>query len=128
MGIATATAQFFRSIGATFGVAAFGTVLFRRLTSELAQRLGPLAAHVDPQRLVSGTSSAPLPPALAEPVRDSLAISLHAVFLGALGIGVLALVVSFFLKEQPLKTVAHVNVGAELGAEVGHAPEPVARR
>src|SRR5919197_979782 len=104
MGIATATTQFARSIGATFGV----------------------AAHVDPKRLVSGTSSAPLPPALAEPVRDSLAAALHTVFLGALAVIVLALVVSFFLKEIPLKTVAHVNVGAEIGSDLGHTPEPAA--
>jgi EmrB/QacA subfamily drug resistance transporter len=125
MGIATATAQFSRSIGATFGVAAFGTVLFRRLSSEISERLGPLAAHVDPQRLVSGTTSAPLPPELAGPVRDSLAASLHTVFLGALCVGILALVVSFFLKEIPLRTVAHVNVAAP---ELGQTPEPAARR
>jgi hypothetical protein len=67
------------------------------------------------------------PPAIAAPVRDSLAASLHTVFLGALAVMALAMVVSFFLKEIPLRTVSHVQAAAQLAPELGPAAEEAGR-
>src|SRR5207253_2443152 len=53
MGSATATVQFFRSMGATFGVGAFGTVFITRLTSQLVQRIGPVMKTVNINALVN---------------------------------------------------------------------------
>jgi EmrB/QacA subfamily drug resistance transporter len=105
MGIASASVQFFRSIGGTFAVAAFGSVLTSRLRTELAHQLGPNAQTVNPQRLLASPASAhELPPHLVHGVRLSLASALHEVYLAALPLVGLALLVSFLLKELPLRT------------------------
>jgi len=97
MGVATATVQFARSIGGTFGVAVFGTVLAQRLVTE-----GDL--HGSGSRL-------------------ALANSLHTVFLIALPLAALALVLAFALKEKPLRTVAFVHdSAAEVGTDMSATP------
>ena len=96
MGVATATTQFSRSIGGTLGVAAFGTILLRRLETETA-------LHPTVHRL-------------------ALAHALHSVFVAAIPLGAVALVLAFLLKEKPLRTESFVQASAaELGAEVGPA-------
>ena len=124
MGISTATVQFFRSIGATFGVAAFGTLLFARLGSELAHRLGPAARHVDVQAIVNAPGR--LPPAIGHDLRLSLATSLHVVFVATLGVAVVASLFSLILKERPLRTTS--NVAAALASEVGPVAEEGAQQ
>src|SRR5207247_6416095 len=83
MGSATATVQFFRSMGATFGVAAFGTIFLTRLTSDLVTRVGPAAArHLI--AVVNTPGHVNVPPAAANVLRTSLSSSLHDVFLGTM--------------------------------------------
>src|SRR5215469_16325645 len=90
LGIATASIQFCRTIGSMFGAALFGSLLTRRLTSELHSRLGDAAAHVSPGALLSGTMRvADVSPETVEAVRDSLAAALHTAFL--LGLPLMAL-------------------------------------
>jgi EmrB/QacA subfamily drug resistance transporter len=97
MGVATATVQFSRSIGGTFGVAAFGTILLNRLSTEAA-------AHPANGRL-------------------ALANSLHTVFLAALPLAAAALVLAFLLKEKPLRTVSFVQApAAEVAVELSATP------
>jgi EmrB/QacA subfamily drug resistance transporter len=88
MGVATASTQFFRSMGGAFGVAAFGTVLTERLAAQSI-------AH-------------PGAPQVA------LANSLHTVFLAVMPLAVVALVLGFLLKEKPLRTVAFAQANAEV--------------
>ncbi|WP_329032901.1 MDR family MFS transporter [Streptomyces sp. NBC_01725] len=106
LGVATSGATFFRSIGASFGVAIFGTIftnlLRNKLTDSLAgQRLPPgmspgdLAA--DP-RSVGG-----LPPALRSGVLDAYSSSITSVFLYAVPVVLVAFVVAWFLKEDKLR-------------------------
>jgi MFS family permease len=121
MGIATATTQFFRSMGATFGVAAFGAVLFNRFQSELTQRLGPLAHRLDLRTLINAPTTRRIPAAIARDIGSGLAVSLHSVFVGCLVVGVIAAVASFLLKEKPLRTTS--NVSAALSSEVGPVAE-----
>jgi hypothetical protein len=116
MGIATATTQFFRSMGATFGVAAFGTVLFNRLETEL----GPFARGLDLQTIVNAPVNR-IPPALARHLQLGLAVSLHTVFVGCIFVGALAVAASFLLKEIPLRTTS--NVAAALSSEMGQGDE-----
>ena len=105
MGIASAAVQFFRSIGGTFAVAAFGSILTSRLRSELADHLGAKARVVNPQRLLASPESAhELPTHLVHGVRLSLASALHDVYLASLPLVGLALLASFLLKELPLRT------------------------
>ena len=119
LGIATAATQFFRSIGGTFGVAAMGALLTARLSTELAARLGDAASSIDPQRLLEPGGGVQVPPALLGGVRDALAASLHTVFVAGVPIMVLALVCALLLKEVPLRTVAHVQMGADVAVELG---------
>jgi EmrB/QacA subfamily drug resistance transporter len=105
MGIASAAVQFFRSIGGTFAVAGFGSILTTRLRDALAEHLGARAGTVNPQRLLASPASAhELPPQLVHGVRLSLASALHDVYLASLPLVGLALLVSFLLKELPLRT------------------------
>jgi MFS family permease len=121
MGIATASIQFFRSIGGTFGVAILGAVLTSRLGSELAARLGAAGSRLDPRTLTDPTVAKDLSAQTFEAVRHSLAAALHTVFELALPLMVIALVLSFLLKEIPLRTTAHVQSTAEVAVELGQA-------
>jgi EmrB/QacA subfamily drug resistance transporter len=105
VGAATAANQLFRSIGGTIGVAAFGTVLTVRLRTELPEHIGAAASRLDPGRLLQSPALAQrVPDRLVEGVQAALADALHTVFVAALPLTVAALVVSFFLKELPLRT------------------------
>ena len=120
LGIATASVQFCRTIGSMFGAALFGSLLTRRLTSELHSRLGDAAAHVSPGALLSGTMRvADVSPETVAAVRDSLAAALHTAFLLGLPLMALGLVAALLLKELPLRTKSHVE---EAAAERGGHP------
>ncbi|MEU6661297.1 MFS transporter [Streptomyces sp. NPDC046821] len=106
LGVATSGATFFRSIGASFGVAIFGTVFASRLgaklTSALAgQALPPgvsaNALKADPRGIHS------LPPTVRGPVLHAYASSITDVFLYAAPVAVVAFVLSWFLREDKLR-------------------------
>jgi EmrB/QacA subfamily drug resistance transporter len=107
LGVATATNQFFRSVGGALAVAAFGTLLVSRLSVELARRS---IHNLDPQRLLRSPESAHrfAAPVVAG-VHASLAHALQWVFLGVLPLVAIAVVVSLLLREVPLKTERHVE-------------------
>jgi EmrB/QacA subfamily drug resistance transporter len=117
MGSATATVQFFRSMGATFGVAGFGTVFLTRFTAQLAHRLGPAARTINATALLNGVGPAHVSAAVRNDFTQSLTASLHSVFIGTMVVGVLAGLCSLLLKEKPLRTVS--NVSAALSSEMG---------
>ncbi|MEU6930752.1 MFS transporter [Streptomyces sp. NPDC046385] len=106
LGVATSGATFFRSIGASFGVAIFGTVFTNRLTDKLE---GALAG----QQLPPGTGAsqiaadpraiAALPPELRPSVLHAYATSITDVFLYAAPVVLVGFVVACFLKEDPLR-------------------------
>ncbi|MEY2532588.1 MAG: hypothetical protein QOF29_498 [bacterium] len=102
LGIATATIQFFRSMGGSLAVAALGTLLANRLAAGLEERLGPDASRVDTNRLLEGSGAVPAD--LAAGTHAALADALHAVFIAAVPLGVLAIVMALMLDEIPLRT------------------------
>ncbi|MFD3324796.1 MDR family MFS transporter [Streptomyces sp. NPDC058701] len=106
LGVATSGATFFRSIGASFGVAIFGTVFTNRLDDELATAfvgvtlppgVGPAQLEADPR------SVAELPAALQTRVLDAYSTAITDVFLYAVPIVLIAFVVAWFLKEDTLR-------------------------
>ena len=107
LGIATASAQFFRSMGGAFGVAVFGAIMNARIAAELPARLSPEAfASVGGQ--VSDLLNSPaairaLPADTAAAVTGSVEVALQAVFLSAVPILVLGFALSWFLQEIPLR-------------------------
>jgi len=125
LGIATASIQFCRTIGAMFGAAIFGSLLTRQLTSGLAARLGEAASQVSPGALLSGTMRvADVPPETVDAVRDSLAGALHTAFLGGLPLMALGLVAALLLKELPLRTKSYVEEAEAQRAAPAHAAAP----
>jgi len=95
LGIATASVQLFRSIGATIGVAVMGSVLNNRLAHHLAG-----AASAPSANQLSSLDPRSIPPV----VKSALANSISEVFLiGGLVVS-LAFLASWFLKEVPLRT------------------------
>ncbi|MFI5427419.1 MFS transporter [Aeromicrobium sp. UC242_57] len=105
MGIATSTITFFRTLGGTVGAALFGAVLNTRLAHHLAENLGTTAGSpsVDTNDV---STIAGLPEPLRSDVIDAFASALHDVFISAIPIMLIALVLSLFIKEIPLRTRA----------------------
>ncbi|WP_410586873.1 DHA2 family efflux MFS transporter permease subunit [Amycolatopsis sp. lyj-23] len=104
LGVATSGVTFLRSIGSSFGAAIFGTVYANQLTPKLAAL--PVPPGVDPRALQVPTALHALPPSVSAPVIKAYSDSLHVVFLAAAPVGLVALVLAFFLKEVPLRDTA----------------------
>ncbi|MFE3119256.1 MDR family MFS transporter [Streptomyces niveus] len=106
LGVATSGATFFRSIGASFGVAIFGTIFTNLLRNKLTDSLAgkPLPPGVSPGELASDPRSVgSLPAAVRSGVLHSYATSITDVFLFAVPVVLVAFVVSWFLKEDKLR-------------------------
>ncbi|MER5930794.1 MFS transporter [Streptomyces sp. NPDC002054] len=106
LGVATSGATFFRSIGAAFGVAIFGTVFTNLLDDRLASSLAgvtlPAGASVA-QLEADPRAISELPAQLRPTVLDAYATSITDVFLYAVPIVLIAFVVAWFLKEDKLR-------------------------
>ncbi|HEX4213639.1 MAG TPA: MDR family MFS transporter [Candidatus Dormibacteraeota bacterium] len=142
VGVATAQIQFWRNLGGTVAVAVLGSVLTARLgpsvgaqiaALHLPPRYAHLAAGAGAGSAQSALNAAQLAreraalPAAARPVFDEvvhavklgLAGAMHDVFLIAAALLVVALVVSFFLREVPLRSGARTAT-----VEVVEEPAP----
>ncbi|MFI1949370.1 DHA2 family efflux MFS transporter permease subunit [Streptomyces virginiae] len=106
LGVATSGATFFRSIGASFGVAIFGTVFTHQLDDKLAASLEgatlPAGASVA-QLEADPRAIAALPADLQPRVLDAYATAITDVFLYAVPIVLIAFVIAWFLKEDKLR-------------------------
>ncbi|NBE55699.1 MDR family MFS transporter [Streptomyces boluensis] len=105
LGVATSGATFFRSIGASFGVAIFGTIFANRLADKLN-------AAFAGQNVPPGTAAAleADPRVMAQLPAGARPLALHAyssaitdVFLYAAPVALLAFVLSWLLKEDKLR-------------------------
>ncbi len=95
LGVATASVQLSRSIGATVGVAVMGSILNNRLAHNLASS----------GQVISGSQLSSLDPRSVSPaIRTALSSSITEVFLISSVIVAVAFVASWFLKEIPLRT------------------------
>jgi len=110
LGVATATASFFRTIGGAFGVAVLGAVFANRLLSQL--KLHATSAEL---KLVSGSNLTAnpaqidhLPPAQRTFVVSAFSHSVEAAFLVAVPFVVLGFILSWLIKEIPLRTTQFV--------------------
>ncbi|SOD86917.1 MDR family MFS transporter [Streptomyces sp. Ag109_G2-15] len=106
LGVATSGATFFRSIGASFGVAIFGTVFASGLGDKLtdAFRGVRLPPGVSADTLKSDPRGiAALPPALRPAALQAYASSITDVFLYAAPVAFLGFVLAWFLKEDRLR-------------------------
>ncbi|MFK0238764.1 MDR family MFS transporter [Streptomyces vinaceus] len=132
LGVATSGATFFRSIGASFGVAIFGTIFTNRLDGKLAAAFAGLPVPPGTAALVEADPRAigRLPVELRPRVLDAYASSITDVFLYAVPVVLLAFVIAWFLKEDVLRgSVTAPDVTETLASNPVHrsSREEVAR-
>src|SRR6202000_2318559 len=139
MGVSTASATFFRQIGGTLGVAVFLSILFSTVGGKITNAItaaGP-AFHqaLTSPAVLHNPVNAPIlsilhgggvggllqdasflqrvDSRLAQPFLVGFSNSIDLVFLIVAALAVLALVVTFFIKEIPLRTMSGVQALAE---------------
>jgi EmrB/QacA subfamily drug resistance transporter len=151
MGVATASATFFRQMGGTLGTAVFISVLFSVLGGKVADNFRAAAgtpafqaAIADPA-VLANPANAPIlqglqgggglslddssflataDPTLARPILDGFAGSMSVVFLGAAAVLVLGLFAVIMMKEVPLRTRSGVDArNDEVAAAAAAASE-----
>jgi len=116
LGVATSGATFFRSIGASFGVAVFGSIFAGRLGTELAATLRGrgLPPGVTPGSLQHDPRSVGrLPPGLRHGVLGAYSTAITDVFLYAAPVVAFAFVLAWFLREDPLRRSVRTPDGSE---------------
>ncbi len=105
LGAGTSGATFFRSIGGSFGTAVFGAIFNHVLPGNLATALHGL--RLPPGvGITSGASPAALdrlPPAVHAAFVSGYAASIRTVFLAAVPVGAVAFLLTWTLKELPLR-------------------------
>ncbi|MGV9253986.1 MDR family MFS transporter [Streptomyces sp. NPDC003697] len=116
LGVATSGATFFRSIGASFGVAVFGTLFAGRLGDKLAAALA--GAALPPGVSADALKSDPrgisaLPPALRPAALSAYASAITDVFLYAAPVAAVGFVLAWFLKEDRLRGSVTAPDGTE---------------
>jgi len=143
LGVGTSQIQFWRNVGGTVSSAILGTVLAQRLPGAIATQLskinlppsflrqvGQSASNpndlLDPARLAARkaslpTQAAPLFDQAMHAIRTALAMTLHDIFLIALGLLVVALVATLFMPDVPLRT--RQGQGQAATGEAPAAPE-----
>jgi MFS family permease len=116
MGVATSAVNFFRSLGSAFGVAIFGAIYGAQFHSVLAFRLPDGAAAID---AVLNTPKAVL--AMPSPVRlavqEAVASGVGIAFKYSLPVITLGFLVSFLLREVPLRDYVTVSSATMEGLE-----------
>jgi EmrB/QacA subfamily drug resistance transporter len=115
IGVATSTATFFRSVGGSFGVAIFGTIFATRLGDQLAKFPHSVTAKLGSGVHLSPEQARHLPPAVHADFLQAFAHSLHGVFLFGMLLAVVPFILSWLLKEVPLRTT--LAPAAELASE-----------
>ena len=115
-GIATASTQFFRSIGGSISVAIMGALLNSRMADRLADIPGaPADGKAD--SLLTAEDRAALPAEVLDAMQNALSASLHEVFLFVFASAALALAAAAFFPRGKLDS-----------ERIARAPRPVAAR
>ncbi|GAA1252560.1 MDR family MFS transporter [Pseudonocardia aurantiaca] len=152
MGVATASATFFRQMGGTLGTAVFLSLLFGALGSRIADNLRAAAATPQFRAAVADAEAAPSPanapilgavrgngaiplddssflsradPVLARPVLEGFAGAMSVVFLAAAAVLVLGLVAVLMMRELPLRTQSGVDARRAEELERRPAEDPI---
>ncbi len=132
LGTATSTNNYFREVGASLGVAIFGTIFTTRLAENLrevftdagatAEEAATASATIDPQSLSE------LPDAVRDGIVTAYADALAPVFWYVLPFVGIAFLLSLVLKQIPLSDVAGlVARGEAIGGEEAEQLESAAR-
>ena len=104
MGAGTGSVNLFRSVGGSLGVAVLGAIYTSKLTDSLTSGLGARGS-----KLVTGGGALPpsavlkLPAPIREVFQSGVVSGLHGVLIGGAIMGLLAFVVAWFIKHEPLR-------------------------
>jgi EmrB/QacA subfamily drug resistance transporter len=143
LGVGSSQIQFWRNVGGTVSSAVLGTILAQRLPGAISQQVAQLhlpaafkvpsgASASNPNSLLNpaaiAASRAKLPPQfvplydqVVHAIRTALALTLHDLFLIAIGLIVLALVASLFMPDVPLRARRFQPAAAEVPATADDA-------
>jgi DNA-binding MarR family transcriptional regulator len=127
---------FFRTIGGSFGVSVFGAIFSNQLASQLSSALHGvrLPPGFSPAEVESNASVLHgLPPSVQHAILHGYSDALHPVFLTAVPVALVAFVLSWFLREVPLRTATGESTAqsetvrssasaADLGEGLGAVP------
>ncbi len=109
LGVATSGSTLFRQIGGSIGVSVFGAIFSSNLASELASRI-PRTVHVPAAANPAVVHH--LPAAVRAPYIEAFAAALQPVFRLAAAVSVAGFLLSWLLRELPLRqTAAAEGVG-----------------
>ena len=121
LGVATSAVQFFRQMGGSFGVAAFGAIMNARLETDLPKLIPP-AALTQVGGDVSSLLNSPaairaLPPQVAAGIASSVELAVQAVFRWSVPLMFFGFILAWFLKEVPLRETVGPSAQVEGVAE-----------
>ncbi len=101
LGAGTAAINFFRTLGQTLGVGAFGALL----TSRISRRIADVDGTVDPAELLSTPEDIQaLEPTLRAAVEEAVAVAVNGIFLVAIPVMCIFAIAVWFLPELELRT------------------------
>ncbi|MFN8023228.1 MAG: MDR family MFS transporter [Acidimicrobiales bacterium] len=112
LGVATATVMFFRSLGGSFGLAVFGTVLNSTVRSELPRRTG-VAADEAASLIRSPHQIEVLPADTRQAVIDTIALGVSRIYWICAAVMLAGVVFAVILPERPLRTRAGLSDAME---------------
>jgi EmrB/QacA subfamily drug resistance transporter len=110
LGVATSGSTLFRQVGGSIGVSVFGAIFANRLGVHLASALPP---DVRPPAATTPELVDRLPPAIHEDYVAAFAASLRPVFAAAAVISLAAFLLTWLLREVPLRKSAEAEGVAE---------------
>jgi EmrB/QacA subfamily drug resistance transporter len=116
LGVATSSSTMFRQIGGSVGVSIFGAIFANQLAKHLAGKLPP---GVKPPTTASPELVKQLPFSVRHVYIEAVTLSMHPLFLTAAAVTLFAFVLTWFLREVPLRATTRAP-------EPGRALEPAA--
>ncbi len=117
LGVATSGSTLFRQIGGSIGVSVFGAIFSSNLASELASRI-PRTVHVP--AAANPAIVHHLPAAVRAPYIEAFAAALQPVFRLAAAVSVAGFLLSWLLRELPLRQTAAADGVGESFASPRH--------
>jgi len=103
LGVATSGSTLFRQVGGSIGVSIFGAIFANRLATELVDRL-PRGVHVPAAANPAVVQR--LPAAIKQPYLEAFTAAIRPVFLAASGFAIAAFLLTWLLREVPLRATA----------------------
>jgi hypothetical protein len=136
MGVATSSVTFFRQMGGTIGTAAFLSIMFTRLGTEIPDQIRQAAAaspeaarqaqallQAGPESVLADTTGINAFPALVPPFRVGFSNTLDLVFLVAAAVVAIGFFVLLFLPQLELRNQSGIQAAAAQAAGDGAAAD-----